>query len=62
LKQVAYNGQGLALWRYSVIVQPEPKLSKVIKLMLYSITGVIHQPEPQLSSGLDDEFMFVQPP
>jgi len=33
------NGQGLALWRYSVIRHPELLLSKDMKMKIYSIAG-----------------------
>ena len=49
---MAANGQGLAMWRYSVLRQPEPMLSKDMKMKIYSIVGFIRQLDMSLSSDM----------
>ena len=37
---LTHNGDGLAMWQYSVLRQPELLLSKDMKMKIYSITGL----------------------
>jgi hypothetical protein len=57
---ITHNVQGLAMWRYSVIVQPEPLQSKVnVVDVIFYRWDLFVQPGLQLISEQDDEFLFV---
>jgi len=38
--KIAANGQGLAMWRYSMLRMPGLMLSKDMKMKIYSIVGL----------------------
>jgi hypothetical protein len=48
------------MWRYSVLRQPEPLLSKVNEVeVIFCCSALFVQPELQLISERDDEYIFV---
>ena len=60
---IAYNGQGLAMWRYSVIRQPKPKLSKNTKDDdMFCCSSVLRLTELKPNSEQKAENIFVTPP
>ena len=61
-KGTAYNGQGLAMWRYSVLRQPELMLSKDMKMKIYFITRLYSSVEYVNQQRFEVEDLFVKPP
>lgn len=58
----AYGG-GLALWRYSMIRQPELLLTEVTKVdIIFCCLALFGQPGLKLISERDDENIFAAPP
>jgi hypothetical protein len=60
---IAYNGSGLALWRFSVIRQPVPLLIKVTTVDdMFCSRALFVQPELKPGSEQKAENIFVAPP
>ena len=60
---ITANGHGLAMWRYSVIRQPEPLLSKVTEdENIFYRWDLFVQLELKLISEQKAENIFVAPP
>jgi len=57
---MTHNGQGFLLCWYSVIRQPEPRLSKVNEDdIIFCSSAIFVQPGLQLISERDDQYIFV---
>ena len=59
---MTHNGQGLAMWRYSIIRQPELLLSIDMKMKIYFIAGLYSKAGHVDEYRYIDEDIFLKPP